>query len=276
MLETGEVPSSSSPEDDDEDEEVQVDLEELVSISLPRNVPSETEESLPDSVFVECSVGTGDYDDDDDDDEDDKYDEYVDDDGGDADINAANPSHMRFESDNEDGPPQAKNAPTTKNPAKDPRAGRKGKKYLEPNCDNDPSEVDKIAEDYVYHPPDPKGWSRNVKRVRTQPFSGPEPAGPTFECTREKPAVFYFLQFFPLQLFTMICKFTNKVMAGERNDDGSPSIVMKITTTAKIKAWFGIRFAMACMKISNSKKYWSAMAGWKNNLIFCNHGTKQV
>ncbi len=40
-----------------------------------------------------------------------------------------------------------------------------------------------------------------------------------------------------------------------------------MTTTAEIMAWFGIRFAMACMKISNSKKYWSIMAGWKNNLI---------
>ncbi len=74
------------------------------------------------------------------------------------------------------------------------------------------------------------------------------------------------LPFSLLQLFTMICRFTNKAMAGEGNDDGSP-FTKRMTTTAEIKAWFGIRFAMACMKISNSTKYWCTMAGWKNNLI---------
>ncbi len=89
---------------------------------------------------------------------------------------------------------------------------------------------------------------------------------PTFPCSAQKPAIYYFLQFFPLALFTMICKYTNKVLASKKNDDGTIPKT-KMTTTNEIKAWFGMRFAMACSKVSNVKKYWATGSGWQNHLI---------
>ena len=54
-------------------------------------------------------------------------------------------------------------------------------------------------------------------------------------------------------LFTIICKFTTKVLAAKTKNVGTPAKT-QMTTTAEIKAWFRISFTMACSKISNVKK----------------------
>ena len=72
----------------------------------------------------------------------------------------------------------------------------------------------------------------------------------------------YFCSFFPLGLFAKIAKWTN-VKFRSSNANQKP----RDTTSAEIRAWFGIHFVMGCVRISNYKNYWSAKPGWYNHLI---------
>ncbi len=98
----------------------------------------EDEEYDDDPEFVPCSVEEDEYDDD-------EYDDDAKDEDGEHE--------------------EAELRPAPKDPAKDPRAGSRGMKYQEPMSDNDPSEVDEAANDYTFHPPDTRSWTRNYKRV---------------------------------------------------------------------------------------------------------------
>ncbi|XP_072014242.1 uncharacterized protein [Amphiura filiformis] len=131
----------------------------------------------------------------------------------------------------------------------------KKKKYREPASDNDPSKApdDDDAGDEDIH-----GWTRTLRKVPKRAFQGPTPAGPTFPRTLRPLDIF--LQFFPLFLFTWIAKWTNKQI------DILKKKAQK-TTTAEIRAWFGIQIVMGLVKTNNRRNYWSPKPGFRNILI---------
>ncbi len=129
---------------------------------------------------------------------------------------------------------------------------RAPRKKPEPAADNDPQEARPNSRENR----DRHKWTDSLKRVATHPFSGPTPSGPRF--ARLARPVDYFYQFFPLFLFTFISKMTN-INLKSRN--------LVESTTAEMKAYFGIRIIMGLVHVNNLNDYWSDRPGFRNDLI---------
>jgi hypothetical protein len=167
------------------------------------------------------------------------------------------------------------NVPSGSRQAKAPR--RRGTNFAKPYSDNDPV-PDPSVDDPAFkkYTPDSNSWTRNNQPVSREPFLGKLPLGATFKTTPHTKPLKYFLMFFPYFLFTLMAKWTN-ITIGLANIEnrakavahGAVSRFNKIpdTTTAEIKAWFGIRIVMGAVKITNMKNYWSNRTGWRNQLI---------
>ncbi|XP_038055396.1 piggyBac transposable element-derived protein 4-like [Patiria miniata] len=132
---------------------------------------------------------------------------------------------------------------------------RKKKTNATPAADNDPREAGAgaVLDEDVHQ------WSSQLRRVFTHPFAGPTPPGPTFPKQAGMRAVDYFLKFFSLALFSFIAEMTNINL--------QLANIEHRTSTAEIRAWFGIHMIMGLTRIANAKDYWSTRPGFRNDLI---------
>ena len=135
------------------------------------------------------------------------------------------------------------------------RKPNKKKRTAVPAADNDPKESSADAEVVE----DRHKWTSTLRRVITIPFRFGLPrirSGPTFG--KLMTPVEYFFQFFPVWIFTFIADNTNINLRAKNLD---------ATSSAEIKAWFGIRLVMGLVNINNRDDYWSNKKGFRNELI---------
>ena len=130
---------------------------------------------------------------------------------------------------------------------------KRRRRVAEPESDNDPEPPIAHAWDY---PSDDHGWTRSLQSVMVRLFKDKKPLGACFK--RSSSALKYFLEFFPLNLFLLIVKWTNmKIRAAGK----------KATNVAEIRAWFGLHILMGLIKQANFRNYWSTHPALRNNLI---------
>jgi hypothetical protein len=130
---------------------------------------------------------------------------------------------------------------------------RKTPAIRDPGSDNDP-DLDPLSSRRTK-----TGWTKHLRNVVIQPFTGSIPRGPTFMATATTTPVEFFLRFFSGFLFRMMALYTNKNL--------KKAMVTKLTTEMELRAWFGIHILMGLVRIPQMASYWSTHAGLRNELI---------
>jgi hypothetical protein len=167
------------------------------------------------------------------------------------------------------------NANNYLNEAGEPRRQqRRGTRFKVPWSDNDPDADPGINDhNHVEFCQDKNAWTRNNSAVKKMKFRGKK-HGATFPTPTGSSALYFFLEFWPVMIFTYIARWTNIVIRAVNQRHADERIMhnghlRKVTRTtgAEVRAWMGIRIAMGAVVVQNMRQYWSLRPGYNNRLI---------